>query len=324
MLATLVSEPFSDRDWIFETKWDGFRSICFLNNGKARFVSRNQLDMTPQYPELANAGDLIDVQQAILDGEIVALDERGRPRFQLLQPRRGRKHTSEISRLARRSAIVYYIFDLLYYDGFDLMSCPLIERKALLERILRSGGNIRYSEHIAGDGELFFEQIEKFRLEGMMAKKAESKYVEKRSRDWLKIKTVRRSEVVVGGYTEPRGSRSYFGALVVGLYRSGELHYVGHAGGGFSERSLAEVYKLLQPLKTRKCPFAVEPQTNEPVQWLKPSLVAEVKFSEWTADRFMRHPVFVGLREDKQPEECLFEVERGTEKTVKQTRRQPR
>ncbi len=309
MLATLVSEPFSDRDWIFETKWDGFRSICFLNNGKARFVSRNQLDMTPQYPELANAGDLIDARQAILDGEIVALDARGRPRFQLLQPRHGRKHISEISRLARRSAIVYYIFDLLYYNGFDLMSCPLIERKAFLERILRSGGNIRYSEHIAGDGELFFEQIEKFRLEGMMAKKAESKYVEKRSRDWLKIKTVRRSEVVVGGYTEPRGSRSYFGALVVGLYRKGELHCVAHVGGGFSERSLAQVYQLLEPLNTKKCPFAVEPQTNEPVQWVKPSLVAEVRFSEWTADGFMRQPIFVGLREDKQPEECVFEGE---------------
>jgi bifunctional non-homologous end joining protein LigD len=317
MLATLVDKPFSDSDWIFETKWDGFRSICFLKKGTPRFVSRNQLDMTPQYPELAKAGDLIDARQAILDGEIVALDEQGRPRFQLLQPRHGRKDISEISRLAQRSTIVYYVFDLLYYEGFDVMSCPLIERKALLQRILRPGGNVRYSEHIAGEGERFFEQIEKFRLEGMMAKLAESKYVEKRSRDWLKVKTVRRSEVVIGGYTEARGSRSYFGALVAGLYRKGELVYVGHVGGGFSERSLSQVYRLLEPLKTKKCPFVVAPQTNEPVRWVKPKLVAEVKFSEWTADALMRHPVFLGLREDKSPEECVFETERGTNRIVK-------
>ncbi len=270
MLATLVNEPFSDPEWIFETKWDGFRSICFINNGATRFVSRNQLGMTQNYPELKNM-----------------------PRFQLLQPRVGRK--SGIEDLRGKGQIVYFVFDLLYCDGCDLMSCELIERKATLERILRPASFVKYSDHIEGAGERFYKEIEKFHLEGMMAKRAASVYVQKRSSDWLKIKTVQRAEVVIGGYTEPRGARSYFGALVVGLYRANDLHYVAHTGGGFNERTLDKIFKLMQPLKTDQCPFIVKPKTNEPVQWVKPKLVAEVKFSEWTADNRMRHPIFVGL-----------------------------
>jgi bifunctional non-homologous end joining protein LigD len=320
MLATLVDEPFSDPDWIFETKWDGFRSVCFLKAGKAQFVSRNLLDMTPQYPELAKIGDQVKADQAILDGEIVALDEHGMPRFQLLQPRHGRKNARDIARLARTSRIVYYVFDLLYYNGYDLMSCALVDRKVLLEKIIRPGKIANYSFHVAADGEKFFRQIEKFRLEGMMAKRAASAYVQKRSSDWLKVKTIQRSEVVIAGYTKPRRSREYFGALVAGLYRDGRLHYVGHTGGGFNSKSLRQIYDLLQPLKSPECPFVVKPPTNEPVQWIKPKLVAEVKFSEWTADSRMRHPIFVGLREDKRPEQCKFEIERDTDKVVKKKR----
>jgi bifunctional non-homologous end joining protein LigD len=153
-------------------------------------------------------------------------------------------------------------------------------------------------------------------LEGMIAKRASSLYLQKRTRDWLKVKTVQRSEVVIGGYTQPRGSRSNFGALVVGLYRGQDLHYVAHVGGGFNQRTLALIFKLLQPLKTKESPFVDAPKTNEPVQWIKPKLVAEVKFSEWTADRRMRHPVFIGLREDKKPEDCRFEFERDTDKVI--------
>ena len=321
MLATLVDEPFSDPNWIFETKWDGFRSVCFLKDGKSHFVSRNQLDMTPQYPELTKLGAHVDAKQAILDGEIVALDEHGMPRFQLLQPRHGRKNAGEIARLAARSRIVYYVFDLLYYNGYDLTACALVDRKALLEKIIRPAKIVNYSFHIVGEGEKFFQQVEKFRLEGMMAKRAGSAYVQKRSSDWLKVKTIQRSEVVIGGYTKPRRSREYFGALVAGLYRDGQLHYVGHSGGGFNRKSLKQIYDLLQPLKSDKCPFVVKPQTNEPVQWVKPKLVAEVKFSEWTADNKMRHPIFVGLREDKRPEQCTFEVERDTDQVVKEASR---
>jgi bifunctional non-homologous end joining protein LigD len=314
MLATLVDDPFSNPEWIFETKWDGFRSVCFVKNGKSRFVSRNQIDMTPQYPELAKTAKQIDAKEAILDGEIVALDKDGMPRFQLLQPRVGRK--SGIEALRGQGHIVYYVFDLLYVDGQDLMACPVVERKEALEQILKPASFIKLSEHIVGDGEAFFEQIERFHLEGMIAKRAASPYVQKRTKDWLKVKTVVRSEVVVGGYTEPRGSRSHFGALVVGLYRGRELHYVAHVGGGFSQRTLAQIHKLMQPLKTKETPFVDAPKTNEPVQWLKPKLVAEVKFSEWTADRRLRHPVFIGLREDKKPEDCRFEFERDTDKFI--------
>jgi bifunctional non-homologous end joining protein LigD len=319
MLATLVDDPFSDPAWIFETKWDGFRSICFVKNGKSRLVSRNQIEMTPQYPELAELAEQVDAKEAILDGEIVALDKDGMPRFQLLQPRVGRK--SGLGALRGHGQIVYYVFDLLYVDGHDITSCPLVERKAVLQNILKPAGFVRISEHIEGEGEAFFKEIEKFQLEGMIAKRADSPYVPKRSRDWLKIKTVKRSEVVIGGYTRPRGSRSHFGALVVGLYRSDDLRYVAHVGGGFNQHSLAEIYKLMQPFKTRISPFIDAPKTNEPVQWLKPKLVAEVKFSEWTADYRLRHPVFIGLREDKKPEDCRFEFERDTEKVVKPYRR---
>jgi bifunctional non-homologous end joining protein LigD len=319
MLATLVDDPFDDPQWIFETKWDGFRSVCFVQDAKVRFVSRNQIDMTPQYPELAGLAKHVKAKEAILDGEIVALDKDGMPRFQLLQPRVGRK--SGLGSLRGHGHIVYYVFDLLYLDGQDITSCPLVERKALLEKILKPADFVKFSEHIEAEGKAFFKEIERFQLEGMMAKRADGPYVPKRSRDWLKVKTVQRSEVVIGGYTAPRGSRSHFGALVVGLYRGGDLHYVAHVGGGFNQRGLAEIYKLMQPLKTKHSPFVDAPKTNEPVEWLKPKLVGEVKFSEWTADYRLRHPVFVGLREDKKPEDCRFEFERDTKKVIK---RKPR
>jgi bifunctional non-homologous end joining protein LigD len=314
MLATLVDDPFSDPDWIFETKWDGFRSVCFVRNGKAQFVSRNQIEMTPQYPELINVARQLDAKEAILDGEIVALDEHGMPRFQLLQPRVGRKGGLEA--LRGKGQILYFVFDLLYLDGYDLTACSVVERKAKLAEILRPSTFIKLSEHVEAEGEAFFREIEKFHLEGMIAKRAKSKYLQKRSSDWLKVKTIMRSEVVVGGYTQPRGTRSYFGSLVCGLYRGKELHYVAHIGGGFKERTLALAFKSMQPLKSDRSPFVTVPKTNEPVQWLKPKLVAEVKFSEWTADMRLRHPVFVGWREDKKAQDCRFEIEKDADKVI--------
>jgi bifunctional non-homologous end joining protein LigD len=315
MLATLVDEPFSDPEWIFETKWDGFRSVCFVKNGQARFVSRNQIEMTPQYPELSDVPTQIDAKEAILDGEIVALDQDGMPKFQLLQNKLRIRSGSYAH--ASKAQIVYFVFDLLYVDGLDLMNCSVVERKAKLAEILRPGNFIKLSDHIEGDGEEFFRHIEKFHLEGMIAKRAASKYVQKRTTDWLKVKTVMRSEVVIGGYTQPRGARSYFGSLVVGLYRGKDLIYVAHSGGGFNEKTLAKLYQLMQPLKTKACPFKVKPKTNEPVQWVKPKLVAELKFSEWTAEGKMRQPIFLGLREDKKPTDCHFEFEGDTDKVVK-------
>jgi bifunctional non-homologous end joining protein LigD len=314
MLATLVDESFSDPEWIFETKWDGFRSVCFVKNGEVRFVSRNQIEMTPQYPELSGVPKQIEAKEAILDGEIVALDKDGMPKFQLLQNKLRIRSGSYAH--ASKAQIVYFVFDLLYVDGFDLMNCSVVERKAKLAEILRPANFIKLSDHIEADGEEFFRHIEKFHLEGMIAKRAASKYVQKRTTDWLKVKTVMRSEVVIGGYTEPRGARSHFGSLVVGLYRGKDLIYVAHSGGGFNEQTLAKLYKLMQPLKTNVCPFQVKPKTNEPVQWVKPKLVAELKFSEWTADGKMRQPIFLGLREDKKPTDCRFEIEDDTDKAV--------
>src|SRR5256714_78436 len=315
MLATVVDEPFSDPEWIFETKWDGFRAGCFIDKGSMRLVSRNQIEMTPQYPELAKLPMQFAAKQAIIDGEIVALDERGMPRFQLLQNKLRLRSGSYAA--GGKAQIVYFVFDLLYLDGYDLTACPLVERKALLEQIIKPEAFVKYSDHIEAEGEEFFRHIEKFRLEGMMAKRAASPYIQnKRSSDWLKVKTVLRSEVVIGGYTQPRGARSYFGSLVVGLYRGDDLIYVAHTGGGFNEKTLAKLYQLMQPLKTNECPFKVKPKTNEPMQWVKPTLVAELKFSEWTADGKMRQPIFLGLREDKKPTDCRFEFEGDTDKAV--------
>ena len=321
MLATLVNKPFSDSDWLFETKWDGVRAICFIRKGRARFVSRNQLEMTGQYPELANIASCIKGKETVLDGEIVALDEHGVSKFQLLQPRLGRKNPREIESLAAKSRIAFYVFDLLYLDGFDLTRCALIDRKGLLQRILKPSNNVRYSDHIVGEGERLFLEVAKIPLEGVVAKRAGSLYVQKRSSEWLKIKTIQESEVVVGGYTEPRNTRMHFGALVVGLYKGKELHYVAHVGGGFNHHSLDQLFKLMKPLRTQRCPFVEKPITNEPVQWVEPKLVAQVKFSEWTADERLRHPVFLGLREDKKPEKCVFEAEQPTGKVLAKTGR---
>jgi bifunctional non-homologous end joining protein LigD len=325
MLATLVDKPFSNPDWLFETKWDGVRAVCFIRNGKARFISRNQIEMTSQYPELADIAKSIRSSDAILDGEIVALDEKGVSRFQLLQQRLGRKNAGEIRRLAATTRIVYYVFDVLHLDGFDLMGCKLIDRKAALEELLIPSRNIRYSDHIIGEGERLFAEVAKIPLEGMIAKRLQSTYAQRRSAEWLKLKTILESEVVIGGFTEPRNSREFFGALVVGLYRDGKLHYVAHVGGGFNHENLTRLHQLMQPLKTKDCPFIEKPKTNGAVHWVKPRLVAQVKFSEWTADEKMRHPVFLGLRQDKKPEESIFEIKRDTDqllpKTVRKAKR---
>src|SRR5215471_7095597 len=314
MLATLVDEPFSDPKWIFETKWDGFRSICFIRNGNSRFVSRNQIEMTPQYPELTKVGQQIAAREAILDGEIVALDKDGMPRFQLLQNKLRIRSGSYAP--AKNASIVYFVFDLLYVDGHDMRNCSVVERKAALAKILRPAGFVKVSEHVEGEGEAFFREIEKFHLEGMIAKRAGSLYLPRRSTDWLKVKTIMRAEVVVAGYTQPRGARSYFGSLVCGLYRGDELHYVAHIGGGFNEKLLASIHKLMQPLRIETSVFVKPPKTNEPVQWIRPKLVAEVKFSEWTADNRLRQPIFVGLREDKNAKDCRFEFEGDTDEVV--------
>jgi bifunctional non-homologous end joining protein LigD len=314
MLATLVDGPFDDQQWLYEIKWDGYRAIAFLDGGAVRLVSRNQNDLTAAYPELHSIGDYAKARTAILDGEIVALDEQGRPSFSLMQQRTGIGAGGHRIQRARDDVpVVYYVFDLLYLDGYNLMNAELEQRKELLASILAPGGLIRYSDHYVGNGKALFAAAAERELEGIVAKRRRSQYLQKRSREWLKLKIVRRQECVIGGYTDPRGSRENFGSVVLGLYDDeGRLIHVGHAGSGFTEESHAALWKRLHSLDTRSSPFFGKVESTRSVHFVKPELVAEIKFTEWTHEgpsrvMKMRAPVFEGLRFDKKPEECRFE-----------------
>ena len=324
MLATLVDKPFDSQDWLYEVKWDGYRAIAFLESGSLRLVSRNQNDLTAAYPELCSIGDSIAAQTATLDGEIVALDEGGRPSFSLMQQRTGvGQGGRRIRRTRDNIPVVYYVFDLLYLDGYSLMQAELEQRKELLASILAPGDLVRYSDHYVGNGKALFEVAAQRELEGIVAKRRSSPYVQKRSSDWLKIKIVKRQECVIGGYTDPRGSRENFGSIVLGLYDDqGRLIPVGQAGSGFTEESHADMWKRLHALETKRSPFFGKVESTRPVHFVKPELVAEIKFSEWTHEGQsggikMRAPVFQGLRFDKKPEECKFERPASTSSEVK-------
>jgi bifunctional non-homologous end joining protein LigD len=303
MTAKLADGPFADRAWIFEPKWDGWRVLARIEDGELRLISRNRKSVNAHFPELLALAENIRADSCLLDGEVVALDDAGLPRFQLLQSRLKGK-----TRMDGQGRIVYYIFDLLHCQGRSLMDCPLLERKTLLEKIIRPSPYLSLSSGLPGDGMTIFSQVTAMGLEGLVAKRKDSPYRSgKRSSEWLKVKARRRQEVVIAGYTRPRGSRSHFGALVAGIYADGQLRFAGHVGGGFTRSILREVLALLEPLKTDACPFPSPPATNEKVQWLRPGKVAEVEFAEWTEDGSMRQPIFMGLRPDKQAKECIME-----------------
>jgi bifunctional non-homologous end joining protein LigD len=314
MLASSVAHAFDNPDWVFEIKWDGYRAVAFIEDGRVRLVSRTQNDLTAQFPELSALPQFVNAQRAILDGEIVALDEQGRPSFSLMQQRTGFQ-TGKPRRLQRREGVpvFYYAFDLLYLEGFDLRRVGLEKRKALLKEQVKEGGIIQYSDHYPEKGLDLFSAAQQRGLEGIVAKKRNGAYQEKRSSDWLKIKITQRQECVIGGYTDPEGSREYFGALVLGLYdRQGRLIHVGQVGTGFDHKGLKEMFALLQPLKTKENPFLGSIGGLRKVQFVRPKLVAEIKFSEWTHETAeggvkLRAPVFMGLRSDKTAEECRME-----------------
>jgi bifunctional non-homologous end joining protein LigD len=311
MLATTVAKPFEDPDWLFEIKWDGYRALAFITGGKVRLVSRNQNDLTAQYPELHNLPSFLKAESAILDGEITALDEQGRSSFSLMQQRTGIRQGGRRRAVKADIPVLYYVFDLLYLDGYDMRRVALERRKEVLAGLIDESGPVRYSGHFPGGTALFAAAKQKG-LEGIMAKRRTSVYEERRSREWRKIKITQTLDCVIGGYTAPEGSRHYLGAIVLGLYNpSGKLIHVGQAGTGFDQNTLEQVWHQLKKLETHRMPFHGAVEALRKVHWVKPQLVAEIKFSEWTHETEeggpkLRAPVFLGLREDKQARECVF------------------
>lgn len=291
MLCTLVEEPFDKSDWIFEIKWDGYRAIASKHNKDIELYSRNSLDFSEKYPPVTEALRELE-HDVILDGEIVVVDDSGLPHFEWLQ---SWKKVPE-------GTLYYQAFDILWCNGRDIRTMPLARRKALLRAVLPANSVLRYSDHVEAKGINLFHQIQQRGLEGIVAKKATSSYSENvRGAEWLKIKTHLRQEVVIGGFTEPRGSRGYLGALIVGVYEKGKLQYVGHSGGGIANEKRRELRAKLDKLERKTSPFAVEPKPNAPVHWVRPELVCEMSFSEWTKEGYMRQPKFEGMREDKKP-----------------------
>lgn len=314
MLATLVDEAFDDDDWLFEIKWDGYRAICTVReNGKLSLVSRNGLDFLKQFPELEELNGAWKTLPIVVDGEIVSLDERGRSSFQRLQGSFNKQRPSARSPEAKKYPLTYVAFDVLYADGKDLRKTPLERRKGILEQVIGDTDLVLYSKHVIGDGRTFFEQAQRQQLEGIIGKRRDSLYQERRTRDWVKIKAQLMQECVIGGFTEPRGSRKGFGALLVGLYDRKKLYYVGSVGTGFNTKLLASLTAQLKKIERKTSPFVNDVDSTTKAHFVEPKLVGEVRFTEWTRDGVMRQPAFLGLRLDKNPKDCVREVPLDTD-----------
>jgi bifunctional non-homologous end joining protein LigD len=297
MLAKLIDEPFDNTDWLFEVKWDGYRAIAEIEKGKVALYSRNGNSFVKAYPPIKEALQKTFKNDCVLDGEIVALAEE-KVSFNALQYYKEKK-----------APLQYVVFDLLYLNGEDLRDKPLSLRKELLRSIIPSKGPILFSDHIEAEGVSFFETIKKQGLEGIMAKDNNSPYREgTRSGEWLKIKAVQEQEAIIVGYTDPRGSRKLLGALVLAVYDGKKLKYIGHSGGGFGGEEIKDLYKKLQKIEVKKSPLKEKVPVNSPITWVKPKYVCQLRFSEWTKDGRMRHPIYLGLRTDKEPTEVTDEV----------------
>jgi bifunctional non-homologous end joining protein LigD len=311
-LATLGERAFSDPAWLYEIKYDGVRVLASRDGDRVTLYGRSGQDTTSRYPEVVRALRALPIQRFVVDGEIVALDDAGRPSFQRLQPRMALTDPREVVRAAAQWPAVGVFFDCLMLDDRDLRRLPLVDRKECLRLLVPPLGTARYGDHIVGEGRAFFDAASEQRLEGIVAKRAKSLYTGARTRDWVKIKCQRRQEFVIGGYTDPQGSRGYFGALHLGLYEgppaAPRLVYVSKVGTGFDDALLKSISERLRPLSRATPPFeggAVPSGRGH--HWVDPRLVCEVRFTDWTEDGGIRHPAFIGLREDKKPEDCRRE-----------------
>lgn len=307
MLATLTDDYFSSNDWIYEHKYDGVRALMFKKNGSVQLISRNRNSMNNSYPEIAQALEQQTSDNFIMDGEIVALDG-SISNFELLQSRINLQDLESIKSKSKKVPIAVCIFDLMYVDGYDIRALPLLVRKELLKKLLHYNHILLYSQHISGDGIKFFHKACKAKWEGVMAKKIDSAYLGKRSRDWLKFKCIMQQELVIGGYTSPEGARKNFGALLVGYYDKGKLRYAGKVGTGYDHATLAMLGKKLKALETDKCPFVDFDISPRGVHWVKPQLVAEFQFAQWTRAGKLRVGRYKGLRTDKKAKDVVKET----------------
>ena len=288
MLATLVRKPFHKPGWIYEEKYDGYRILAYKEGDRVTLVSRNGNDRTATYAAVARAIQQLRIRTLLLDGEVVAFDSHGVSRFQLLQE--------------GSTATGYAVFDCLYSAGRDLRHEALEIRRAAAESAIDKAEVLMISRRLAGNGLEAFKVAKQKGYEGVVAKDLSAPYIEGRSSKWLKVKVHQEEEMVIGGFTKPEGSRRYFGALLLGAYEEGKLRYVGKVGTGFNDNTLASLYRKFKPLVQSEAAF-VDPPRGKGITYLKPKLVAQISFQEWTADRKLRQPVYLGLRDDKRPEE---------------------
>jgi bifunctional non-homologous end joining protein LigD len=313
MKAHLEDELPDGPDWLYEVKLDGIRAVAVKDGPQVRLFSRRPRDVTDEYPEIVSALARLSARQLVVDGEIVAFDARGRTSFQLLQNRK---------RSGSRTNLFFIMFDLLHLNGRDVISAPLVERRAMLEKLMgRNSGPLRFSVTLDATASRIWKEVNKLGLEGIIAKRRDSKYEPgRRSGAWVKVKAQNEQEFVIGGYTPPRGSRQYFGSILVGYYDARKLLFASRVGTGFNTRSLRSLFNIFQKLRTPDCPFANLPTQRsgkfgqgvtaadmKQCVWLKPQLVCQVRFQEWTHDDNLRQPVFLGLREDKKPTEVVRE-----------------
>jgi len=316
MMATPTDRPPAGSGWLFEIKWDGVRGLCFVENGELRILTRTGNRCERQYPELSVLPHYLDAEQAILDGEIAVLDEHGVSSFALIQPRIMNQDANSVAHMARKAPVHLFLFDLLWLDGEDWRGRPLAERRRKLEEIVKPHPLIRISSIFEGSGDEILEAARGTGLEGIVAKRAGGFYEPKRSKDWLKIKLVNEDDFVICGFLKKK--RDFFGSLIIGYYEGEKLRHAGQVGTGFDNQTIEQLYRRMEPLVTERSPFTPEPKIPGDVVWIRPELVAKVKYLQWTKDRILRAPVYLGLREDvNAKDEVVSRVELpGTEALV--------